>query len=192
MLQTAKLGLADLQGAMPERRMPGLRNIVVFGVATTQAVQNLRSAVGKDVFNAWYEPIQQEMKNDPLLKYFWRLRSQILKEGTAGAISNRAHVSTTEGLHERIERSRPRNGETPFILDQFGGSGWIVMLPDGREERYYVDLPEDNHATMTFFFADAPNVHLGVTLTDTSIAALAGYYIEYLDRLISAAHERFK
>jgi hypothetical protein len=46
-LETADWGLADFTGPDPRRRMPGLRNLVVFGRAMTNALQNLRSVVGK-------------------------------------------------------------------------------------------------------------------------------------------------
>jgi hypothetical protein len=191
LLKTARLGLEDLQGSDPRRRMPGLRSVVVFGVATTQALHKLRGAIGKPTYDAWYTPFKEEMENDPLLKYFWALRTQISHEGNMGTISNRIYVNTTEGRIERIERLRPPDA-VPFILDEFGGSGWMTRLPDGTLERYYVDLPSDtNYETPTFHVGEPPATHLGKTLADTSVNALATLYVAYLSHVFSAAYQRF-
>ena len=78
-LATAKLGLRDVLKGGPERRLGGLRNLIVFGRAVTNVLQNLRST--EQTFDAWYDPYVNEMREDPLLKYFYDLRSEILKEG---------------------------------------------------------------------------------------------------------------
>jgi hypothetical protein len=91
----------------------------------------------------------------------------------------------------RIERLRPP-GAVPFILDEFGGSGWMTRLPDGTLERYYVDLPSDtNYETPTFHVGEPPATHLGKTLADTSVNALATLYVAYLSHVFSAAYQRF-
>lgn len=52
-LQTAEWGLADLTGPDPRRRRSGLRNVVTFGRAFTNVLQNLRSLVGREAFDEW-------------------------------------------------------------------------------------------------------------------------------------------
>src|SRR5258707_11501197 len=86
-LITAKFGLEDVKNR-PERRNSGFRNLVVFGRAVTNVLQNLRST--ETGFDDWYRPYQQEMAQDPLMKYFYEMRSEILKEGTLRA-GNYAH-----------------------------------------------------------------------------------------------------
>lgn len=78
-LFTARLGLEHLNYSDPKVRMAGLRNVVVFGRAITNVLQNLRST--ESDFDAWYLPCVEAMRADALLKYFYNLRSQILKEG---------------------------------------------------------------------------------------------------------------
>src|SRR5690242_9000890 len=78
-LRTAQLGLQDVAAGGPERRLGGLRNLVVFGRAVTNVLQNLRSTEPR--FDEWYAKYVVEMKEDPLLRYFYVLRSEILKEG---------------------------------------------------------------------------------------------------------------
>jgi hypothetical protein len=78
--QTAAMGLEDLTGSDPKRRLIGLRNLVVFGRSITFILQTLRG-VDRDRFNAWYAPFEKEMRDDALMKYFAELRNTILKEG---------------------------------------------------------------------------------------------------------------
>ena len=78
-LKTVEHGLEDLIKGLPERKLTGLRNLVVFGRAVTNVIQNLRST--EPDFETWYKRYEGEMRNDPLMKYFYELRSKILKEG---------------------------------------------------------------------------------------------------------------
>src|SRR5258708_1784819 len=80
-LETARMGLVDVR-ADPSRRMSGLRNLVVFGRAVTNVLQNLRST--ESTFDSWYDPLQKNLQDDPLAKFFYNLRSQILNRGDAG------------------------------------------------------------------------------------------------------------
>lgn len=66
---------------------------------TTQALQNLRSV--DDGFDAWYEPIREDMRSDPLMKFSWDLRSEILKRGTLA------------GLAEERRFEKPRRWRDP-------------------------------------------------------------------------------
>ena len=67
-------------GAAPSTTRPP--KLVVFGRAVANVLQNLPSTVGVEAFNEWYEPIQTQMREDLLLRFFYRLRSEILKQGT--------------------------------------------------------------------------------------------------------------
>src|SRR5262249_12088167 len=127
-LETVKLGLKLLTGA-PEHRLSGLRNVTVFGRAVTNVLQNLRSIEAG--FDEWYEGYKKEMAADPLMKYFYNLRSEILKEGVL-KVSTHTHLK-----HFRPSQDIGRFGPPPpnakgfFIGDHLGGSGWEVELPDG-------------------------------------------------------------
>src|SRR5688500_9325161 len=80
-LDTASQGLVDMRSTDPNRRRRGMYTAVVFGRAVTFAIQTLRSAVGKERFNQWYEPRKAAMKADPLQRWVVELRNQIEKEG---------------------------------------------------------------------------------------------------------------
>lgn len=55
---------------------------MVFGRAVTNVIQTLRNSV--EGFDEWYIPHGEAMSRDPLMRFFYKLRSQILKEGQAG------------------------------------------------------------------------------------------------------------
>jgi hypothetical protein len=78
MLRLVKQGLRDMEETEPDRVLLGFFGIVVFGRAVTNALQNLRT-FDRQAFDDWYEPWQREMIDDPLLRWFYTLRSDILK-----------------------------------------------------------------------------------------------------------------
>jgi len=187
-LATARAGLEDLRGSRPDRRLPGLTNLVVFGRAVTNVLQNLRSL--EPAFDEWYAPFVREMESDPLLCFLYKLRSEILKEGT---------IPTSVSTH--IQRLRfpedlaklgpaPANAKSFFTGDQYGGSGWEVQVADGETAKYYVELPGDI-GTISVHLAGAPKDHLGATLPDNRIETVGAAYVVYLDRLVRTATTRF-
>jgi hypothetical protein len=93
-LETAEQGLRDLI-VEPEttRKWAGLRQVVIWGRAVTFALQRMRAVVPD--FDDWYGPLQEEMKTDPLLRYFVNLRNQLEKEGMPQGI--RAQIVLIEG-----------------------------------------------------------------------------------------------
>ncbi len=188
-LRTAQFGLEDLEGSNPEKRMPGLFNLVVFGRAVTNVLQNLRSTVGKATFDEWYTPFQNEMSNDELLKYFYQLRSEILKEGSVRT-QNSVHIKKLDSSDLAPLLANPLQGVKGFFVgDRLGGSGWELELSDGTVVHYYVQLPENvqSNITTNFHFMNPPQDHAGETLTDTSVETLASHYIAYLEGLVSKA-----
>jgi hypothetical protein len=191
-LQTAEWGLADLTGPDPRRRMPGLRNVVVFGRAVTNVLQNLRSVVGAQVCNEWYSPLQEKMRKDELLRYFYQLRTEILKEGTLQT-GMAMHINFNTRDLQQLMQDPPPGAKNFFIGDHLGGSGWQIDLPDGSVAKYYVALPENiqQGITMQFHFPDPPRTHDGQTLQDTSVEALAYLYIGYLRELLGEATGQF-
>ena len=186
-LAIAKLGLRQLKEGKPDHRMAGLWNLVVFGRAVTNVLQNLRST--EPVFDEWYAPWVAEMRDDPLLKYLYNLRSEILKEGSAKTSVNLQITRFTSSDTARFGPSPP--GATGFIIgDALGGVGWQVPQADGTTAMYYVGLPGDI-GSITVHFAGAPKQHLGAPLPDVSAERVAQLYVDYLQRLLDKAVERF-
>ncbi len=190
-LETAELGLADLLGDDPRRRLPGLRNLIVWGRSVTNVLQKLRTPAG-EAFDEWYAPFKAEMEHDELMKYFYRLRSEILKEGKTPHVGTRVeikHLNTNE--LQPLMQNPPQGAKGFFIGDSVGGSGWIVKLPDGTEENYYVALPDYLDIDISLHVEKPPLTHAGQPLPDTSIEVVATHYIEYLRRLVHEAKQTF-
>jgi hypothetical protein len=189
-LKTAEFGLADFTGSDPIRRIAGLRNLVVFGRAVTNVLQNLRSVVGADVFNKWYEPVQAEMKLDEVMRFFYEMRTEILKEGTLKTFTSNT-VNFSGAQMAPILSNPPRGAKAFFIGDQLNGAGWNVELPDGSIEKYYVTLPEGIRTQANFHFPAAPTSRNGETIADNSAEGLARLYMDSLRSLLERAKAEF-
>ena len=184
-LATAERGCRDLEADDPSHRADGLRNVAVFGRAVTNVLQNLREVVPH--FDAWYAPYVQQMRADPLLRFFYALRSAILKRGELGTTSATYIESLDSRQLQHLLRDQPPGARSFFVGDTLGGSGWEIQLPDGSVEKYYMDLPPEIRVTTTLFLTDAPAQHLGQPILDPTAPTLARLYITYLRNLLAAA-----
>lgn len=154
-LHTAQLGLAGLQSADPRTRMAGVRNLIVFGRAVTNVLQNLRST--ESTFDEWYRPQVEAMESEPLMKYLYKLRSEILKEGSIPVTSSVLLNGNPMELMRRFKA--PAGAKGFFIGDPIGGSGWEVETEAGTLEKFYVEPPPDLpgfRAEVSVFLPEAP------------------------------------
>lgn len=185
-LFTARLGLKLLQGTDPHERLAGLRNLIVFSRAITNVLQNLRGTEGQ-YFDEWYQPKVEEMKNDNVANYFYKLRSVILKEGTLDVHSS---VSFSGNPFQVMHRFQAPPGAKGFFFgDQIGGCGWEVQIEEGYTEKYYVDIPDDIPGIdlkINLHFSGAPE-----SLGDSNITELATRYLDYLAGLVNEAKRLF-
>jgi hypothetical protein len=187
-LRVAAQGLADVQ-SHPSRRLSGLSNLVVFGRAVTNVLQNLRST--EPMFDAWYEPVQKALAADPTMRFFYELRTRILKEGDTG-VGGYAHIkSFTFPIDMKKFGPPPANARNFFIGDSFGGTGWEVETAPGVLEKYYVDLPSEIGAA-GLYFRDAPG-HIDTSEpTDADVIVLSERYLARLTEIIEAAENHFR
>ncbi|MCR4279949.1 MAG: hypothetical protein NUV82_00815 [Candidatus Komeilibacteria bacterium] len=186
-LETARLGFRDLK-AISARRHSGLRNLVVFGRAVTNVLQNLRST--ESGFDAWYQPFVEEMKKDHLIKFFYDLRSRILKQGDLG-VSNYTHIKSFSFPVDMAKFGPPPpNARNFFIGDSTGGTGWEVEVSPGEVEKYYLDLPSEIGVS-GLYFRDAPGLAEKDQVSDADAIALSEHYIGYLERIVASAEAHF-
>lgn len=186
-LQTARYGFDDLTSGNRQRRFSGIRNLVVFGRSVTFVLQNLKTPVGGVAFNEWYEPIQDQMKADVLMKYFVTLRNEILKQGKL-PVSTSASININPGDMAKLG-TPPPGAKGFFIGDQAGGSGWEIELSDGSKEKYYVEIPE-SMAKVQQHFSELP-VPEDDELKRKSIEELCAYYLEKLENILDSARNSF-
>jgi hypothetical protein len=184
-LYTASLGLEHVKGKDPRTRVAGLRNVVVFGRAVTNVLQNLRSV--EPEFDEWYAPHVEAMSRDELMSFFYQLRSEILKQG-ALAISSSMTLSGDPMAVFRHFKPPPR-AKAFFIGDNIGGSGWEVETEDGAVEKYYVQLPSalpGLSVDMNIHLQGAPEELQRVPAPD-----LCEAYLDKLSALVKEAKARF-
>ncbi len=167
-----------------ERAVAAMHNVVIMGRAVTNVLQNLRSKV--QGFDDWYSSWKEEMSRDPLLRYLYKLRTEILKRGKEGT----TNTTMVHSFSSSDIPPAPPNAVGFFIGDQNGGSGWEVRLEDGTIQKIYVALPEDKVRSW-LGFEDFPGEHLGSPIADDSLENVCQLYVQYLRRLVEAAERRF-
>jgi len=181
---TARFGLQDMQ-MRTSRYQSGLMNAVVFGRMVSFALQNMKNAV--DDWEQWYEPIQKELRDDPIMPYFVNLRNEIEKQATSNLAYMSAHLKSFGGAD--IERFRPAPpGATGIVIasaDHGGASGWMVTADDGTEELYVIELP-DNMLQVTMHMPRAPQGYETVEAAD-----IVAEYLTKLEAVINRAEAHF-
>lgn len=188
-MDTAELGYKIFTNSSTKTKLSGLMNLTVFGVSVTCVLQNLRHI--EPEFENWYEKYRVEMAFDPLMKYFWDLRSEILKEGKL-SLGNSALINFNMPYDfARIPPPPPNAKVRSFFMgDRLGGSGYEIEQADGSIDKYYVDIPSDIIKT-SLHFPNPPKTHLGHDLSSCSVESLARLYLDYLQKMVKDANVRF-
>jgi len=185
-LFTVQLGLEHMKGQDPRARLAGLRNLVVFGRSVTNILQNLRSTEPK--FDEWYQPYVKEMEVDELMRFFYKLRSEILKEGAVAVHSSMSLNGDPMEVFKHFKA--PPRAKSFFIGDRIGGSGWEVEVGEGETEKYYVQFPNEIpglRVDINIHLSHAPERFEGVPATE-----LCEWYLTYLARMVADAKKVFQ
>jgi glutaminyl-tRNA synthetase len=180
-LAIARLGLKDMED--PKRARSGLYNAVVFGRMVTFALQNMRGKI--DGFDDWYESVLASLKADELSSFMNELRTKIEKtaQQQAGGFVRGGAFNVDE---IRALPNKPKNAKDFFIGDPNGGSGWEVVMPDGKVEKYYVDLPPSWQVETGVVLQNAPERY-----RKTDARVLVGAYLDTMADIVDAAKKRF-
>jgi len=188
-LRSAQQGLDDLLQGPRERRLAGLRNAVVFGRAVTNVLENLRGVAPG--FDEWYGPVAAELRDDPLLRWFYQLRSRILKQGSLPISGSVMFIEVKLPRDVSKLPPAPPNAVGFFAGDAAGGMGWEVQIPGGPREKFYVEWGAPDIVTFASVFSDAPDFHNGREVTNKSIENLTSLYIARMRRVLDEARLRF-
>ena len=175
--------LNDLHGPDTGQQRDLVSRIAVEGRAITNILQNLRNenAVGKAAFDRWYEPFVAEMKADPLMRFFYELRTRTLKEGDDGVegicvsprggfrLSGRGieqFASDAQGNIRTIAlHPTPPNAVGAFVANDSGGAGWEIRQPDGSTTIEYAALRPEA-VEVSAILRHPPKTHRGSDLPD--------------------------
>lgn len=110
LLAAATAGIGSVTSGDPTQRRAGILNVATFARSVTLVLQNLRSVVGKEAFDAWYMPHLEMMKATEPFDFFRDLRNEILKEGPPRTASE-THGGSID--LEKIERLQPKAIQVP-------------------------------------------------------------------------------
>ena len=186
-LMTARAGVEQARSLQPMKRRIGLRNAVVFGRQVSWILQNLKSVV--DDFDSWYEPWQDRMKNDPACVYLKNLRNEIEKQGKMQtAVATHVKHLDYGMLMSLVAKTKPPGATSFFVGDPYGGSGWVVPLPTGESEKFYIELPNvpGVELSIEIRFANAPK-----EIQEMPAVDVCNNYISFLTELIADAKRVF-
>lgn len=174
MLAFAEQGADDFRAA-GSRRLSGLYNGVTSGRSVTFVLQKLRGPLGEE-FDAWYTPIVEELKSDPVAKWFVELRNKIEKEGSHGNAASNLYI----GSFNTSEVTPPPGATAMFLGDHLGRSGWEIGLPDGTITQVFFNIP---NSQLAMFIEGAPGGEPVELLLERWLASLRD--------IVRRAHEAF-
>jgi hypothetical protein len=178
MLRLAENGLEWAGAGAVEKRLAGVRNVIVFGRACLLALSALRRR--HPGFDDWYEQNWAGMRDDADLKGLETLRQQMLKESKPGEVITRLMVrSAGKGYG-----APPKNARAFFTGDRLGGTGWEVTMPDGGVEKYYVAVSAAIRPS-GFAFRDEEEPACAL------LEPMLGKYVAHLREMIRSAREHF-
>lgn len=186
-LDTAYFGLRVLKQSDPSQKSAGLRNVLVFGRSVTFVIQNLRSIVGEQRFNSWYEPIQATLRANPLMKYFVEARNNLEKQGKLDvAISGVINFNSSD--LSKLEKP-PFQATSFFMGDTNGGSGWEMDIGGGETIKYYITIPQ-SIARFEQVFHNLPE-NIPPELRKLSVVELCEIYLREISKLVAEAKKEF-
>ncbi|WP_144933975.1 hypothetical protein [Pseudomonas alabamensis] len=187
-LDTAYFGLRILKQSDPSQRSAGLRNVLVFGRSVTFVIQNLRSIVGEHRFNAWYQPIQESLRANPLMKYFVEARNNLEKQGRLDVTTSGIVKSFSTSDIPKLEQP-PFQASSFFMGDENGGSGWKMDIGGGETIKYYITIPE-SIGQFSQVFHDLPD-NIPSDLRNLPVDRLCEMYLDEMAKLVADAKKEF-
>lgn len=166
LLALVEAAFKQVTGGNAERRVPGVRNLLVFG----SHYSTLMDAVASQdpLFASWLD-VQKTPDGVEALR---RLMLRPPK-------TRRDYTSVQLASAGKEFGPRPANARAFFSSDRLGGSGWEIELPGGSVEKYYVVLPDglpngyafDDHAINAETIARRYVMHLREMMKHAKIAS---------------------
>ncbi len=174
----------------PTERRYHLKNFVLHCSSVTHVVQGLRSKVSS--FDEWWTSIVAVMDADPLMRYFYKLRTEILKKNAyhvSYKISPRPpHTSVT--LRRSDIGPPPEHGMTFRVTGD--GPFWVLHSPAGREiKSIRALLPEGCGGVGRLLFTDCPEAEFPKHFEGQDIAEVCQAHMDRLLAIVEQAYEKY-
>jgi hypothetical protein len=129
LLALAEAALKQVTAGPEERRVPGVRNILVFGALFMTAAKAIASS--DPLFASWFD-LQKPLEGIEELRRVMLLEPKVRRDYTKVELASAG----------KEFGPRPANARAFFSGDRLGGAGWEIDLPGGGVEKYYVVLPD--------------------------------------------------
>ena len=113
-----------------ERRVPGVRNVLVFGGLYTTLMEAIASE--NPIFASWFD-VQKTPEGVEALRRVMLRATKTRRDFTQVQLASAG----------KQFGPRPKNARAFFTADRLGGAGFEIELPGGGVEKYYVLLPDD-------------------------------------------------
>ena len=187
-LDMADEALADWERDDTAKRLPGLKNFVIHTRSVTNILQTLRSKV--DAFDEWYGPIQLEMREDALMRYFYALRSEILKTGDhyiSWQIDPRPPMAVVK-LNSLAVGPPPFPGAVWKLTSE--GAAWVGSGESGERRVQWTTVPE-SWGISRQLFSDLPSARFPEVWKEKTIAEACGAHLEKVVDIVDRAYDQF-
>jgi hypothetical protein len=173
-----------------ERLISGLRIMVVFGPATTLALQSLSSV--EPGFADWWAPRSRALRADPLARFFWEMRVALAHRGSAGMYNTTTRYNAvqlddddaTPSGHialEFLNSPRGKNADAYAL-----GVEYMEMIGTVLAEAWYEFAPGES-STSPAQPLDVPSTSASLKYTDAD-----GSSSEYQLVRMPAEHSRLE
>lgn len=130
LLQLVESAFRQVTDGPADRRVPGVRNMLVFGGLYTTLIEAIAS--GNKIFASWLD-VQKVPDGVEALRRLILRAAKGRRDFTQVQV---ASAGTQFG-------PRPKNARVFFTADRLGGSGYEIELPGGGVEKYYLTLPDN-------------------------------------------------
>lgn len=186
-LDKAWKGVERIDAGDVLQQSDGVKDAVVWGRTATFILQQLSSRVER--WSEWWEPQVLRMRSDPLLKYFNRLRSVILKTGET-QIGFKLLYQPGEQIVKEVLLSSPMpHKDAQLAVNAAIGFCWIY---EQNGERKTVPVPSPTCVGATrHCFMDLEDAEFPSEYATLSLAEALSVYLERIEEIVEATFQRF-
>ena len=184
-LANAEHGFYDMvESFYAERQLAGLKTLATSGRQVTFILNKLKST--EPDYDDWWNPIVELIGEDPLFRFFVRLRNTVEKEGLPEVRAVLLAVRETEVVRE--ERVKAEDGEN---FPRIEGIDRNLNPTPGVVVNFAVVSGGTHQKLSQFRLPNLPTSHLGQPLEDDTMEHLGALYLNGLSAIWQTARNKF-